>query len=424
MLTDQDRIERLPWALLVALAIAYSLAFIDRAIVGLVMEDISRDLEISRAYTSLLVGSGFAFVYAAFGILAAVFFARVHPRHTIAGGIVVWSIATVACGLAQSPEQFLAARMLVGAGEATLVPAAYAWIPARSPAKRVGISIACFTVGVALGSGISMGAGGQIIETISASLGSSDFLGLSPWRIVLLALGVVGLPIALHVWLVDRSPIEFVKAAARSHWPDLRAPALLFVGFGCCISIVYVQLFWAHTFYGEMFGLTLSASALVIGIAVALSAVGAIVGGIIGDRLAEKGFVLPHTLMKIGMNVVQIATFAIAFTVPILWISVVAYMIAMTAHGAIGATMGPTISQIFSPDRRAVATSVCLAVGTSLGLGIVMPLVGMFGTDFGIQTSILVGSIALLITANLFLYFGRLVWRAGHPIPPMVLASH
>lgn len=417
MTVTANTADRMPWALLASLALAYSLAFVDRAIVGLMMSDISRDLGISREYTSLLVGTGFALVYAVAGVLAAILLSRMHPRNTIALGIIVWSLATAACALARGPDEFLLARMLVGAGEATLVPAAYAWIPARTPYHRVGIAIACFTVGVALGSGLSLGFGGHLIQAISESLQNGVWLGLSSWRIILIALAIIGTPIALLVWRIDPAPVGYAANDVRSPWPDLRAPAWLFLGCACVISTIYLQLFWAHNFFAEKFGMDLASSALVVGIAVALGAVGAIGGGIVGDRLARAAVVLPHVAMMIAMNILQIAMFLVAFLVPSVSISVGAYMIAMAANGAIGATMGPAISQIFPSDRRAVAASICLAAGTGLGLGVFMPLVGAIARQLGIGIALLGGTTGLLVMSCAFLWSAR-AQRCPAPTSP------
>jgi MFS family permease len=49
---------------------------------------------------------------------------RLPRRNVICFGVLVWAAAATCCGLAQNFPQLLAARTLVGAGEAALAPAA------------------------------------------------------------------------------------------------------------------------------------------------------------------------------------------------------------------------------------------------------------------------------------------------------------
>ncbi len=113
--------SKMPWALLIILALTYALAFVDRAIVGLMMQEISQDLQISRATTSLLVGTGFAVVFSVAGIVATLLLSHIQPRLIITAGVVVWSVATILCAIATTPTGFLIAR-----GEFSMVIAALA----------------------------------------------------------------------------------------------------------------------------------------------------------------------------------------------------------------------------------------------------------------------------------------------------------
>ena len=111
------------WYAVAVLSLAAVMSYIDRSILGMFVEPIKQDLAISDVQISLLQGLSFAVCYS----LAGIPLARLADRHNrirlIAGGILVWSLMTAACGMATSfPEQFMA-RMGVGIGEAVLIPA-------------------------------------------------------------------------------------------------------------------------------------------------------------------------------------------------------------------------------------------------------------------------------------------------------------
>src|SRR3546814_10595464 len=66
---------------------------------------------------------------------------RYSPRAVIFWGITVWSLAAMSCGLARSFGELFIARMIVGVGEACLMPAAFAIIGGIVQPRRMAISI-------------------------------------------------------------------------------------------------------------------------------------------------------------------------------------------------------------------------------------------------------------------------------------------
>ncbi|MGE0293242.1 MAG: MFS transporter [Hyphomonadaceae bacterium] len=396
------------------MAITYALAFVDRAIVGLMMQEISNDLHISRTNTSLLVGTGFAVVFSLAGVAVALFLSHIQPRLVVGLGVVVWSLATVGCALAQTPAAFLVARMGVGIGEAALVPMAYAWISMRAPHQRLGLAMACFTMGVSLGNGLSLGVGGQVIEWLTATLGEAPTYGLSPWRMVLVACGLLGLPVAALVMLVDREPVPGIaRPNLGAGWPRPFPTLCLFLGFACIVGVYYIQLFWAVEFFRTSFGLGLSSVALLLGIAAGPGvAVGALMGGAIGDRIAKQNIVLPHAQMMIWASALQLSLFALAFLSNDVRTSIGAFIAAMVAHGAVGGAMGPSIAQLFSTEKRALATSIGIGFSTFGGLGVAMPLVGWMAEIWDIRSAMAWSATILLLASMILLALARQVRRA------------
>ena len=394
--------SKMPWALLIILALTYALAFVDRAIVGLMMQEISQDLQISRATTSLLVGTGFAVVFSVAGIVATLLLSHIQPRLIITAGVVVWSVATILCAIATTPTGFLIARMGVGIGEAALVPMAYAWISLRSPKQRIGLAMAVFTMGVSLGNGLSLTLGGQALEWLAQHALGETPLGLAPWRTVLAFCGAIGLPIAALVFWVDRQLVTGLgRPDLRGKWPPFAAPLWIFTGYACIVGVYYIQLFWSLEFFRQSFDMTLASVALLLGVATGPGvAIGALIGGAIGDRVAQTRPVLPHAYMMIYASALQLIFFVTAFMVRTVEISIGAYILAMISHGAVGGAMGPSIAQLFSSEKRAFATSIGISFTTFGGLGVAMPLVGWSADAWDIRTA-MAGSAALMLAASM-----------------------
>src|SRR6266571_7446024 len=91
------------------------------------------------------------------------FFAdRFSRKAIIAIGILFWSVATFAGGLASSFLFFLIARAVVGLGEAAYAPAAQSMISGAFPQERRAVAQAIFASGMLLGGAAGQALGGVI----------------------------------------------------------------------------------------------------------------------------------------------------------------------------------------------------------------------------------------------------------------------
>ena len=111
------------WYVVVILSICYLVSFVDRQILNLLVPLIQEDLGISDTQISLLQGLSFAVFYSFLGIPIGIAVDRGRRVPIILAGIAVWSAMTAICGLSRSYWHLFAARVGVGAGEATLSPA-------------------------------------------------------------------------------------------------------------------------------------------------------------------------------------------------------------------------------------------------------------------------------------------------------------
>jgi MFS family permease len=142
------------WYAVTILCVALLLSYTDRFVINLIVDPIRVDLGLSDVQVSLLQGVGFAIIFAVAALPSGRLADRVNRRNLIAGGVLLWSVATIACGLATDFWSFFAARVAVGLGEAALVPAASSLIiDLFSPRRRgtalgiVSLSAACCSAG-------------------------------------------------------------------------------------------------------------------------------------------------------------------------------------------------------------------------------------------------------------------------------------
>jgi len=146
---------RYAWYMVVILTLAYILSFVDRYILGLLIEPIKADLGLSDTQIGLLLGPAFAVFYATMGLPLGYAADRKRRTWIVAAGVFVWSFATAASGMAKSFAHMALARVSVGIGEATLGPCAMSMISDSFPREKRGRPIAFYTAALSLGAGIA-----------------------------------------------------------------------------------------------------------------------------------------------------------------------------------------------------------------------------------------------------------------------------
>jgi len=192
------------WVSAFILLLLYALSFLDRQIMAMMIEPIRRSLDITDFQVSLLLGLAFSLLYVTCGLFAGSLVDRFARRPLIAAGVALWGLATAACGLASSFLGLFLARMFVGLGESVLTPAAYSFLADAFPRRRLSLALAIFAVGTTAGAGAAMMGGGALIAFVNAQPAvQAPMIGLlQPWQIVFMIVGLVGLPLALLIYLV------------------------------------------------------------------------------------------------------------------------------------------------------------------------------------------------------------------------------
>jgi MFS family permease len=258
------------WYVVVVLLLCYIIAFVDREVIALLVPDIKQSLEISDTEMSLLLGGAFAVFYTFFGVLIAWFADFGNRRWILFAGVTVWSVMTMACGVATSYFALFAARVGVGAGEAALNPTALPMIKDYFPPEKVGRAIGLYTAGVSSGTGLAFVIGGSVYPRLQAA-GPVEWpvLGLlEPWQQMFVWVGLPGLLVALLV-LTIREPVrrEFLRTGraqvATPVWSTLaflfarwRAFIVLFLALSVLAIMAYGIGFWIPEFLRRTYALS------------------------------------------------------------------------------------------------------------------------------------------------------------------------
>jgi MFS family permease len=194
---------------LFVLMICYTLSFIDRQILSLLVGPIKRDLGLSDTRVGLLQGLAFALFYGSLGIPIGKIADTRRRTTLITVGVLFWSVMTALCAGARSFGSLFLARMGVGVGEATLAPGAFSLITDYFPKERLARALSVYSMGIFIGSGLALLVGGTVVQA-TARMPAVDLpiLGVvASWRLTFLLVGVPGLLVAAWVATV-REPMR------------------------------------------------------------------------------------------------------------------------------------------------------------------------------------------------------------------------
>lgn len=193
------------WYATIILALLYWLSILDRFIISLLVDPIKRDMGITDIQFSLLHGFAFAITFSLFGLVAGSMADRFSRRWVIFASVSIWSLATAACGVAQTYWHLLLARVGVGAGEAGLNPSATSMLADLFPRDKLTSATAVYTIGATVGSGTAYLFGGYIVDLVSqVDIYTLPLIGeIRSWQAVFF---IVGVPGALLSFIVFTFP--------------------------------------------------------------------------------------------------------------------------------------------------------------------------------------------------------------------------
>jgi MFS family permease len=293
--------RRYAWYAVFVLMVAYTLSYIDRTIVDLLVGPIKADLGLTDTEFSLLRGLAFALFYTLLGVPLGRLADRTHRVRLVAAGIALWSLMTALCGAARSFAQLFVARVGVGVGEAALTPAAYSLIADYFPPERRGRALGVYAIGVYVGIGLAIIIGGLVVQAISSSPSLRlPWLGeLRAWQAAFVLVGLPGLLIAL--WMLTIREPERRLRAGEHELPSLGATlgflwlhratfAAHFAGFALLTLLFNAISAWIPAYLTRVHGFEPGRIAMTYGpLLLVFGSAGIYSGGWLADRMRMRG---------------------------------------------------------------------------------------------------------------------------------------
>jgi MFS family permease len=408
------------WVVLITLCGVYVLNFLDRSLLGILAKPIQDSLHITDGQLGLIGGLYFALFYCFIAIPIAWLADRTNRVNVLTAACVIWSVATACCGFAVSYGQLVAARMTVGFGEAGGVPPSYAIITDSFPPGKRGLAFGIYNLGPPIGAALGIAFGASIAAAFN-------------WRDAFIAIGVVGLVVAVLLRVIVREPArgafdpKTATTARSGFWDTMKMffsrPVLVLasLGSGATQFITYGMGGFTALFLMREKGMTLQEIAIWYALVVAIAMSGSmLVSGRLIDRFTRTN--------KAAYATIPAASLALAIPFYVAFVWVPSWQLAMPL------LLGPSFLNYFylssvvalvqeevRPDQRVMSGALLLLVMNFIGLGLGPTYVGAASDYFhaahpehSLQIALFTLTPFYVIAILLFLWLARLLRREQH----------
>src|SRR4051812_24221442 len=179
------RVQPRPTWMVLLLGLMVFINYVDRGNLATAGPLIKTEMGLSNTAFGLLV-SAFFWTYTPAQLAAGWMAQRFNAHLVLAGGLVIWALATVLTGFAGGFLSLLCLRLLLGVGESVAFPCSSKLIADHVPPERYGQANALPALGLSIGPAVGIYVGGMVMAAFGwrASFivfGLTSLLWLIPW---------------------------------------------------------------------------------------------------------------------------------------------------------------------------------------------------------------------------------------------------
>jgi len=396
-------------AILIVLFLVYMSDYADRYVVSSMLPFIKRDWGLTDTQSGWLMGIVILFI-TLFTVPASVLIDRWSRRKMVSIMVFLWSLATLSCAFARNFTQLLAARALIGVGEAGYAPAGTAMLSAAYPEEKRAKVMGIWNISIPLGVGVAMLAGGQIAR----HWGWQHAFGLVALPGMLLAVAAWFLPDYKTVETAGgtgfSNPKGFLRNAAEVF--RIRSLTFTYLGFAMNVAVTTALMTWLPSYF-ERTGLAKEGAGGVYTTPIfALVLVGAPLGGFLSDtwrkRRKDARLLFPAISSTVAalLLLLGLLNAGTGLQLPIL----VVYGIFATCFIAPAASAS---QDLVHPGLRAFSYAMCVIVQHLCGDIWSPGLVGGLSDLVGLPRALFVVPVFGLLAGVFFLLASRTYLRDG-----------
>lgn len=410
------------WVVLVMLMLAFTVSYIDRQVLNLVIDPIKADLGATDTQMSLLQGAAFITAYIAFMPLFGRWTDTGKRRNIIVFAVLTWSAFSILCGLANNLPLLFVARAGVGAAEAALAPAAFSLMTDYFSKERLPRAMSIFHIGPYLGGGFALILGGVVLASTGALAHAIPLLdGLAPWQLTFIVVGAVGIPLGVTLLLVQEPPRLVIgdagiddrhfslRETAAYLWDGRNFYFRFFAAMALTVVVFYAFPAWMPALLIRNYGVDASEVGITYGVLVlVMGSLGVLAGPFLEAWLRKRGHknavVMCVMIAAIGLVPTCAALLVVEGYVPTLVVAAVA-----TFLYSMPQPISASAVQLATPNRmRGVISSAYVLTLSGVGLGVAPTLVALmtdnvFGDDNKVNLSL---GIVCLVSAAISAWLG------------------
>ena len=324
-------------------------------------------------------------------------FGRIRSLVTMA---VLWSIATLACGIAENYQQMFAARVMVGVGEAAYGSVGIAVVLSVFPKSLRATLTSAFMAGGVFGSVLGMAFGGMIANVYG-------------WRVAFIGMAVFGLLLAaIYPFVVKSSLVPSGRKQVTRQIAYLEALRTLiatrsvicaYLGSGLQLFVTGAFMAWLPTYLHRYYNMDTGDAGGVAGGLVLCGGVGMVLCGVISDRLCKNN---PSNKTRLAVTfccLTGVCLFA-AFSLPAGPMQLILIALGMFIAPGTSGPAGAMVANLTHASVHGTAFATLTLANNLLGLAPAPFVVGFLADDFGLNIAMMSLPIACIASGLCFGY--------------------
>lgn len=398
-----------PWIVVGLLWGVALLNYMDRQMLSTMKDAMQVDIvELQSATNFGYLMAIFLWIYALMSPVSGVIADRMSRKWLIVGSLFVWSSVTYLMGIAETFNQIVFLRALMGVSEALYIPAGLSLIADYHTGKSRSLAVGIHMTGLYTGQAIG-GFGATVADAFS-------------WHTTFHWFGIIGIAYAviLMLFLHDKKteilPTEKMQANPQkekeSVFTSLKS---LLTNVAFWVILLYFAApslpgwatkNWLPTLFAENLDLPMSQAGPISTITIAVSSfIGVLIGGPLSDKWVQKnlrgrvytgaiglGLTIPSLLLLgFGHNLVAVVGAGLLFGI---------------GYGIFDTNNMPILCQFVSHKQRATAYGVMNMIGVSAG-AFITHLLGRWGDSGNLGAGFAMLAIVVAIALGVQLYFLR-----------------
>lgn len=397
-----------PWIVVGLLWGVALLNYMDRQMLSTMKEAMQVDItELQSATNFGYLMAIFLWIYALMSPVSGIIADRLSRKWLIVGSLFVWSSVTYLMGIADTFNQIVWLRALMGVSEALYIPAGLSLIADYHTGKSRSLAVGIHMTGLYMGQAI-----GGFGATVAAAFS---------WHTTFHWFGIIGIAYAvilmlfLHDKKIETIPTEKLQAKPHEKEGVLISLKSLLTNVAFWVILLYFAApslpgwatkNWLPTLFAENLNLPMSQAGPISTITIAVSSfIGVIIGGPLSDRWVQKnlrgriytgaiglGLTIPSLLLLgFGHNLIAVVAAGLLFGI---------------GYGIFDTNNMPILCQFVSRKQRATAYGVMNMIGVAAG-AFITHLLGRWGDNGNLGIGFAMLAIVVAVALFVQLYFLR-----------------